>query len=258
MGELIFWLYFMSLSWRLRVLAFYAIISFISVSLFIFLCVPIQLMGAPYSWRYKIAEIYSYIFVYLMWLICSIKFEIEGLDKLPQDGKPYLALANHQSFWDNFFMQLIIPKHSWVIKKELLDMPILGRGLQMVRPIAVDRKNNRSVIQILEEGERKIEDGLSMVMFPESTRIPVDKTVKFKASAAKLAINTKVPISLIAHNAGLVWPKGFWFKQEGVVKVKIIEMIMPKQYANQDVRELNLYIEEKINSEKNQLVALGV
>ena len=110
----------------------------------------------------------------------------------------------------------------------------------------------------LKEGARKINAGLSIVMFPEATRISVDKNVKFKASAAKLALNTGVPIVLIAHNAGLVWPKGFWFARPGTVKVKIIEQMLPKQIAKYDVRELTAYIQEKVNSEKNELARLGV
>lgn len=244
----------MSLSWRLRVLTFYAIISIVMLFFFIFLAIPIQFIGAPNSLRYKMSEVFSYIFVYLMWAVCGIKFEVEGLDKLPTDGKPYLALANHQSFWENFFMQLLIPKHSWVVKKELLDVPVFGRCLKIVRPIAVDRSNNRSVVQILDEGASKIESGLSIVMFPEATRILVDKSVSFKPSAAKLALDTKVPIALIAHNAGLFWPKGFWFKKEGTIKVKVVEFMSPKKAAKYDVRELTTYIQEKINTEKNKLV----
>lgn len=188
-----------------------------------------------------------------MWGICGIKFEVEGLEKLPRNTKPYLALANHQSFWDNFFMQLIIPKHSWVIKKELLDIPIFGQCLRIVRPIAVDRSNNRSVVQILEEGAMKIESGLSIVMFPESTRVPVDRSVSFKPSAAKLALNTKSPIALIAHDAGKYWPKGFWFKKEGTIKVKVLEFMPAKEVEKYDVRELTAYMQEKINTAKDQL-----
>lgn len=243
----------MSLSWRLRVLVFYAIISVVLCFFFIFAGVPIQLIGAPYSLRYKLSEIFSYIFVYLMWGICGIKFEVEGLEKLPRNTKPYLALANHQSFWDNFFMQLIIPKHSWVIKKELLDIPIFGQCLRIVRPIAVDRSNNRSVVQILEDGAMKIESGLSIVMFPESTRVPVDRSVSFKPSAAKLALNTKSPIALIAHDAGKYWPKGFWFKKEGTIKVKVLEFMPAKEVEKYDVRELTAYMQEKINTAKDQL-----
>ena len=244
--------------WRLRVLIFYIITSLILISFFFVFYIRLQLAGAPYAFRYRMAELFSYIFIYLMWGICSIKFEVEGLEKLPKNNKPYLALANHQSFWENFFMQLIIPRHSWVLKQELLDMTFFGRCLKTLKPIAVDRNNNRSVTQILKEGAKKIDAGLSIVMFPEATRISVDKNVKFKASAAKLALNTGVPIVLIAHNAGLVWPKGFWFARPGTVKVKIIAQMPPKQIAKHDVRELTAYIQEKINSQKNELARLGV
>ena len=60
-------------------------------------------------------------------------------------------------------MQLIIPKHSWVVKQELLNIPVFGRCLKTVRSIAVDRANNRSVTQILEEGERKIEEYCNLI-----------------------------------------------------------------------------------------------
>lgn len=244
--------------WRLMTLAFYTIISFFMVSFFILLCMPMQLLKAPYAFRYKVSEVFSYIFVYLIWFICGIKFKVEGQEILPKDGKPYLALANHQSFWENFFIQLIIPKHSWVIKEELEAIPILGWGIKTVQPIAVDRNNNSSVTQILKEGAKKIEAGLSLVMFPEATRVKVNKNVKFKVSAAKLAINTNVPIVLIAHNAGLVWPKGFWFKRSGTIRVKIIEYIAVEKVISQDARELTDYIQEAINREKNKLVELGV
>jgi 1-acyl-sn-glycerol-3-phosphate acyltransferase len=244
--------------WRSRTLAFYTIISLVMISFFVLLCIPMQLLKAPYGFRYKVSEVFSYIFIYLIWLICGIKYKVEGSEHLPMDGKPYLALANHQSFWENFFMQLIIPKHSWVIKRELEVIPVLVWGIKSFQPIAVDRNNSQSVAQILREGAKKIEAGLSLVMFPEATRVTVDKSVKFKASAAKLAINTGVPIVLIAHNAGLVWPKGFWFKQSGTIKVKIVEYIPAEKVASFDARELTSYIQERINGEKNKLVELGV
>lgn len=244
--------------WRLRTLAFYTIISFFMVSFFILLCIPMQLLKAPYAFRYKVSEAFSYIFIYLIWVVCGIKYKVEGQNILPKDGKPYLALANHQSFWENFFMQLIIPKHSWVIKRELEAIPIFGWGIRTVQPIAVDRNNSRSVAQILREGTKKIDAGLSLVMFPEATRVKVNKNIKFKASAAKLAISTNVPIVLIAHNAGLVWPKGFWFRRSGTISVKIIEYISVEKIASLDARELTAYIQETISREKNKLVELGV
>jgi len=240
--------------WRLRVLAFYTIISAFVVSFFLIFCIPIKLIGAPYSFRYKIGEVFSYIFIYLIRFICGIKFQVEGLELLPNDGKPYLLLSNHQSFWENFFLQLIIPIHSWVIKEELLEIPLFGWGLDMVRPISINRNASTSVAQILREGKKKIDSGLSLIIFPEGGTVPVNKSVKFKASAAKLAKNTGVPVVLMVHNSGLMWPKGFWFKQPGTITVQVIECMSSEQIEAIDVRELNAYIQEQINTAKNKLI----
>jgi 1-acyl-sn-glycerol-3-phosphate acyltransferase len=240
--------------WRLRILAFYSILGFFVLAFFAFCCVPMHYLNAGYNFRYKVAESFSYIFVFLAKTLCGIKYEVMGMEKLPKDGKPHIVLANHQSFWENLFMQLIIPKHSWVIKQELFDIPIFGWCLRTVNPIAVDRSNSRSVVQILNEGQRKIEDGLSIIMFPEATRVKIDKNVKFKPSAAKLAMNTNVPIVLIVHNAGVYWPKGFWFRKSGLISVKILEIIPVQKYKDYDVRTLTDYIENRINKEKEILV----
>jgi 1-acyl-sn-glycerol-3-phosphate acyltransferase len=186
----------------------------------------------------------------------GIKYEVEGLEKLPNG--PYLVLSNHQSFWENFFMQLIIPEHSWVIKKELFEIPVFGWGLRMVEPIAVDRSATASIVQILEEGQKKLQSGLSIVIFPEGTRVKPDRSVAFKPSAAKLALKAEVPVVLMAHNAGVLWPKGFWFQKSGTINVKIIESMMPSEIAHHDARSLTEYIQERINAEKRTLAQEAV
>ncbi len=240
--------------WRLRVLAFYAMLSFFVIAFFLFCCLPMHLVNADYDIRYKVAESFSYVFIFLAKVLCGIKYEVIGIEKLPKDGKPYIVLANHQSFWENLFMQLIIPKHSWVLKKELFDIPIFGWCLKTLNPVAIDRNNSRSVLQILHEGQKKIDQGLSIIIFPEGGTVKTDRNVRFKPSAAKLALNANVPIILIAHNSGVFWPKGFWFRRAGLISVKILEVINVKKYADHDVRTLTDYIQERINKEKEILV----
>ena len=240
--------------WKLRALTFYTVICIIGIILFIILYVPITLFNISYSFKYKIAEIFSCTFIYLLWDICGIKFQIDGLSKIPTNSKPYVVLSNHQSFWENFFMQVIIPKHSWVIKRELFDIPLFGMGLKMLNPIAIDRAQSSSVAQILRDGQEKINSGLNIIIFPEATRIKIDQTVAFKTSAAKLALNAKTPIVLMAHNAGMFWPKGFWFIKSGTIKVQIIDYMRYEAISQYDARQLTKIIQEKINNEKNRLV----
>ena len=71
----------------------------------------------------------------------------------------------------------------------MFDIPIFGWCLRTVTPIAVDRSNSRSLVQILEEGKEKIEQGLSIIMFPEATRVKIDKNVKFKVLKKSFAFD---------------------------------------------------------------------
>ncbi|MFK8039794.1 MAG: lysophospholipid acyltransferase family protein [Rickettsiaceae bacterium] len=238
--------------WRLRVLFFYFSVSVLTITFVGVFFLPFKCLKISYTTKYNIATIFSRIFIWLGKIICGLDYQLDGFDKLPDT--PCIALSNHQSFWDNVFMQIIIPKHSWIIKRELFNIPFFGPGLKLMEPVAVDRGANISVKQILRDGSDKIlKEGLWMVVFPESTRLNPDQERKFKPSAIKLAHITKVPIVLIAHNAGVYWPKGFWIKRSGIIQVKCIEIINSKEVESREVRELTDYVEQVINKEKKIL-----
>ncbi len=237
--------------WRLRVLIFYVFLAIFTTIFFLICYIPITFFNVNYYIRYKIGVIFSYVFIWLAKIFCALKYQVLGLDKLP--SVPSLVLSNHQSCWEQIFLQLIIPEHSWVLKKELFNIPLFGWGLRIVRPIAVDRNINISVGQILREGQAKIKSGLWLIIFPESTRFRPEQSTKFKPSAVKLALLAKVPIVMMAHNAGVYWPKGFWIKKPGIIQVKIIDVISVGEIEQSDVRELTAKIEQVINDEKQIL-----
>lgn len=189
-----------------------------------------------------------------MKFICGVNYAVQGIEKLPEET-PYIVLPNHQSFWENVFLQLIIPEHSWVVKKELFNIPIFGPGLRLMDPIAVDRAKSRSIMQILDQGLDKIRSGVSLIIFPEGTRVKTNVNVKLKPSAAKLALAAKVPVVIIVHNAGIFWPKGFWIKKPGTIDVKIVEVISKEALLTfKDPRELTNYLEKVMHLEKNKLI----
>lgn len=249
---------------KTRTLFFYLVISVITVLFYFAAFLPFILFlkilaklgvdeGRISSIRYRIAIVFSNIFIWITRIFVGLKYKVVGLEKLP--SMPSLVVANHQSFWENMFMQLIIPEHSWIIKKELFDIPFFGWGLKAMNPVAVDRTQNSSINQIIEGGKQKFAKGNWMIMFPEATRLKPDQTARFKRSAAKLALEAKVPIVMIAHNAGLFWPKGFWLKKPGVITVKVIEVMQPEEIKKFELRELTDHIEKVINTEKGALLA---
>ncbi|RYE05725.1 MAG: 1-acyl-sn-glycerol-3-phosphate acyltransferase [Rickettsiaceae bacterium] len=239
--------------WRVRVLSFYTIISIFSVAFFIICCLPLTLIDVKYHIKYSLAKFYSRIFIWAIKFTCRLDYQVDGLELLP--SQPSIVLANHQSFWDNFIMQIIIPKHSWIVKRQLFNIPFFGWALKMAETIAVDRNDSLSVKQILKEGQKKIQNGLWLIIFPEATRIKPDQNVRFKPSAVKLATMTEAPMVLMVHDAGVYWPKGFWIKKPGVIKIKIIDVIYSEQVRDLDIRDLTQNIENIVNTAKSNLLS---
>ncbi len=240
---------FAGISYKIRSLMFYVVIAITMILLYIIL-VTIHLFGANYDTKYKFAVFSSKLFIWILKITCSLGYNIKGLEKIPNEASVFMA--NHQSFWDNMFMQLITPKHSWIIKQELLDIPFFGWGLKILEPIAVNRHSSMSVREIIIKGKQKIANGMSMVIFPESTRLKVNEDRSFKPSGIKLATEASVPIVLIAHNSGLFWPKGLWIFP-GTIQVDIIDVIYPQQFQDKDVRQITENIQKIIQERKNSL-----
>ena len=113
------------------------------------LCAPF-----PANWRYWIITRWSHFFIWWAKIICGLKYNIQGIDNLP--NTPSVVLCNHQSTWETIFMQVLLPPQSWVLKKELLWIPFFGWGLALLNPIAINRANRLSVKTLLNQGCAKI------------------------------------------------------------------------------------------------------
>ena len=96
---------------------------------------------------------------------CGIRYEVHGWEHLP--GRPAVIMAKHQSAWETLFIEATFPYQCWIIKRELLWLPFVGWGLAAVRSIAIDRKSGVAAReQIVEQGARRIRDGLWVTIFP--------------------------------------------------------------------------------------------
>jgi 1-acyl-sn-glycerol-3-phosphate acyltransferase len=116
-----------------------------------------------------------------------------------------------------------------VIKRELLYFPIWGWSLLTLKSIVINRKNQREALRVLlEQGTRYLNEGLSVLVFPEGTRAGAGELLKFNAGGAMLAHKSGYPVIPVAHNAGDFWPRYSFFKYPGVIKVKIGSAIESK------------------------------
>ncbi len=217
-------------------------ISYVSVVLYL----PILLLGwlLPRRRRYYVLFSYGFMVLWLSRLIIGLRWEIEGREHLRgQPGR--LIAAKHQSTWDTMILPLLLNQPAFVLKKELLWIPVFGTGLAGMGPIAIDRKAGRQALkQIIAQGKAALAEGRDVVIFPEGTRHRPDVVSEYKAGAAMLARETEAPIIPVALNSGCYWRKKQFLKSPGIIRVVIGAPIATQgKRADQITREVQDWIE---------------
>jgi len=148
---------------------------------------------------------------------CGLTHKLEGIENLPE--RPCIIACAHSSTWETITTQTFLPPLAWVLKKELLKIPVFGVGLRATGPIAIDRNDKKNALdQVIEQGLEKLEEGRYVLIFPEGTRTPWGQKGRYKKGAAKLAMAANVPIVPIAHDAGKYWSSKSWWIKPGEIK----------------------------------------
>lgn len=193
--------------------------------------IPITLLAgllAPLAWllppkyRYPATTLWNCFNRWWLEITCGVKYQVLGRENIPTDGA-FIIMANHQSTWETFAIPCIFPQQlSWVLKRELLNIPFFGWGLRLIRPIAIDRGAGRAAVkQISHQGKALLQEGVCIVIFPEGTRVAPDVKAEYKIGGAILASHSGFPVLPVAHNAGKSWQRHAWIKQPGTITVSI-------------------------------------
>jgi 1-acyl-sn-glycerol-3-phosphate acyltransferase len=185
-------------------------------------------MLTTFNNRWKIGYAWCAVIGWMTKVFCGLTFEVEGLENVKPD-QAVVFLSNHQSAWETLALRYILPPHSVVVKRELLYLPIWGWSLLTLKSIVINRKNQRTALRsILKQGTAYLNEGLSVLIFPEGTRAAAREVLKFNIGGAMLAHKSGYPVIPIAHNAGDYWTRYSFIKYPGVIKVKIGPMIESK------------------------------
>lgn len=197
----------------------------------------------PRMARYRLISAWSRMALWLAWLLCGIRWKIEGRKHLPDE--PAVILSQHQSAWETLAFQEIFPPQVQVVKRELLWIPFFGWGLAMMSPIAIDRARGTAALrEMARQGRERLAQGFWVVVFPEGTRVPPGEQRAYHQGGAWLAVNCGVPVVPVAHNAGKLWPRNAFVKRAGTVTVRIGPAIGTRGRQPKDVMaEVKAWIE---------------
>jgi len=207
------------------------------VSLLIYLPLMPVIYLLPLSMRFRVLRGWNWMAIHWLRLTCGVRWKVEG--KLPEGSG--VIIANHQSTWETFFLPLIVNGPVFVLKRELLRIPVFGWGLALARPIAIDRAASREALkQILQQGAERLRDGRWVVIFPQGTRADVDEPLKYKPGGAMLATQNHARVVPVAHNAGCAWPRGSFLKRPCTITFRIGPVI---KTAGRSTAEVNAEVE---------------
>lgn len=163
----------------------------------------------------------------------------EGREKIDQK-QAYIIVPTHQSMLDIVFFNMLRHRLRWVSKMEVFRVPVLGWEMKMVKYIELVRGNKSSVIRMMEKCVESLQEGISVVLFPEGTRSLTGAIGKFKTGAFQLAVKTDKPLlPVLIDGTGEILPKkGIIFGSRRTVRIRVLDPIFPGQFGTGDPEEL--------------------
>lgn len=182
--------------------------------------------------------------------ILGIRNRVTGWENLPVGSTaPAILLLKHQSTWETFAMPTLMPHPlAYVFKKELLYVPFFGWAMGRLDMIHIDRsKRAQAFNKVVEQGQRLLDQGTWVIMFPEGTRIPRGQQGQYKTGGTRLAVATGAPVIPIAVSSAKCWPRKAFIKKPGVVDF-VIGKPIPSQGREADelMREVEAWIEAEM------------
>ncbi|MDC0596442.1 1-acyl-sn-glycerol-3-phosphate acyltransferase [Candidatus Pseudothioglobus singularis] len=166
----------------------------------------------------------------------NIKTKVIGQENIIKSSS--IIVSNHQSAWETLAFQTIFPAHTWVLKRELLWLPVFGWSLALLKPIIINRGDKLNAIKkVINQGADRLNKGISVVIYPEGTRQPYGELGAYQNGGSAIAKKTGHSITPVYHNAGRLWPKGSFLKKPGVITVVIGEAISNSNLKTSEVTD---------------------
>ncbi len=189
---------------------------------------------------------------FTIWLIkhvLGIPYRLLGAENIP--ARAAVVLAKHQSAWETFMLQEVFKDTVFVWRKEIKYLPFFGWALASIPMIETDRSASRSSLRrLVEQGRDRLDNGYTVIIFPEGTRSQPGSKNRYKSGGAHLAVETGTPVVPVALNSGEFWGRNALFKRCGTVTVSIGPAINP---AGLTASEVNLRAEAWIEAEMSRI-----
>ena len=184
--------------------------------------------------------------VLILRIILNTKVIFHGTENLKKVDSYFVASA-HQSMFETFALQIPLDGPIFILKKELLNIPLFGWYLRKIGSIAIVRETTtKENLNFFDKVKEKVEKSKRpLLIFPQGTRVKLEDQPPFKKGVGRIYKALNLPCIPVAHNTGKVWPKNSFMKYPGNIHISFLEPILPGKESEEFVKD----IENKIYTE---------
>jgi 1-acyl-sn-glycerol-3-phosphate acyltransferase len=196
----------------------------------------------PERYFWPIARFWVRSTLWLHRMICGIDEDIHGREHIPAGG--FLVAAKHQSAWETLRLTTLFPRPSFIVKRQLLWLPLFGWYLAKAGMIPVDRGRGSAAIEAMTaRAKRALAEGRQVIIFPEGTRRPPLAPPSYRRGAARLYAAAGVSCLPVALNSGLFWPRHSLTHRRGTITAAILPPIPAGKEPEEFAAELERVLE---------------
>jgi 1-acyl-sn-glycerol-3-phosphate acyltransferase len=205
---------------------FFNIFLYVGIILIFILAIPTLILPAKFT--LYCGKFLAYYIILILKLFLNTRVVFHGIENLKKVEKFFIASA-HQSMFETFVLQAPLNFPIFVLKKELLKIPLFGWYLKKIGSIDIIRetttKENLNFFDKINDTIQK--HNRPLLIFPQGTRVKFDDRSPFKKGVGRIYDSLKLPCIPVALNSGKIWPKNSFIKYPGDIHVSFLEPIMP-------------------------------
>lgn len=197
-------------------------------NLTVHLIVALPTLALPYPCLRVFIRSYASTSLWLLRVVCRTNVEWRGTERLPPTA--CIVACKHQSLWETFSLYAVLENPTYVLKRELMWIPLFGWYMAKAGLIPIDRSAGMAALSRMTARTIKaLTDAYprQIVIFPEGTRRPPGAEPSYKPGIVHLYNKAGVAVVPLALNSGVFWPRRSWLRLPGTIVAEILEPIPP-------------------------------
>jgi 1-acyl-sn-glycerol-3-phosphate acyltransferase len=194
---------------------------------------------------WKVVKLWAWISLWMQHLIVGTRYDFRGTEHIPKEGGFILA-CKHQSSWETYTIVPFLSDPSYILKRELMYVPIFGWFAWKMKVISVNRgKKSEALKDMARTAKQQYEAGRQIVIYPEGTRKFAFDEPSYKYGITHMYTNVNARVLPAALNSGLFWPRRGWMLYKGTCVLEFMPVIEPGLEGKDFAAKLEKTIEDK-------------